>query len=123
MREKSDGLWSLPGGWADVNLSPSENILKEIKEEAGYECKVTKLIGVYDKNKSNRLCRWPYVYKLFFICEIIGDLQAALCSEILETDFFKLEEIPPLSEGRVSRYQIEKCFIYFHNRDLEAYFE
>ena len=26
VREKSDGLWTLPGGYADVGLSPKENI-------------------------------------------------------------------------------------------------
>jgi ADP-ribose pyrophosphatase YjhB (NUDIX family) len=123
VKEKRDGLWSLPGGWADVNLSPCENIIKEIKEEAGYQCKVTRLIGIYDKNKSNRSCKWPHVYKIFFMCEIIDALQVPLCSEILEAGFFKLEDIPPLSEGRVSRYQIEKSFMYHHAQNLEAYFE
>jgi ADP-ribose pyrophosphatase YjhB (NUDIX family) len=28
----------LPGGWADVNYSPAENITKELREETGYEC-------------------------------------------------------------------------------------
>ncbi|MGV8949311.1 MAG: NUDIX hydrolase [Candidatus Paracaedibacter sp.] len=123
VREKSDGLWSMPGGWADVNLSPSENVLKEIKEETGYQCKVTKLIGVYDKKKSNRPGRWPHVYKIFFMCELIDALRAPLCDEILETGFFKLEKIPPLSEGRVSRYQVEKSFIYYNTQKLETYFE
>ena len=27
VREASDGLWSLPGGWADVNESPSEAVV------------------------------------------------------------------------------------------------
>jgi len=28
VREVSDGLWTLPGGFADVGLSPGENIVK-----------------------------------------------------------------------------------------------
>src|SRR6478609_8064237 len=37
VRERSDGTWSLPGGWADVNESPTENIVREIREESGFE--------------------------------------------------------------------------------------
>jgi hypothetical protein len=34
VKEKLDGLWTLPGGYADVCISPSENVEKEIQEEA-----------------------------------------------------------------------------------------
>ena len=34
VREKVDGRWSLPGGWADVNRTPQENVIKEAFEEA-----------------------------------------------------------------------------------------
>ncbi|MCZ6886930.1 MAG: NUDIX hydrolase N-terminal domain-containing protein, partial [Gammaproteobacteria bacterium] len=30
IREATDGLWSLPGGYADVGISASENVVKEI---------------------------------------------------------------------------------------------
>ncbi len=30
VKEKLDGTWSLPGGWADINLSVSENIKKSL---------------------------------------------------------------------------------------------
>ena len=30
-----DGCWALPGGYADIGLSAAENIVKEIREEAG----------------------------------------------------------------------------------------
>ena len=33
VREKHDGKWSLPGGWADIGLSPKEVAVKEVKEE------------------------------------------------------------------------------------------
>src|SRR3954471_16706679 len=36
VRERSDGLWTLPGGWADVNDSPSEAVEREILEESGF---------------------------------------------------------------------------------------
>jgi hypothetical protein len=35
IREDADqGRWTLPGGWADVNESPSEAVLREVEEES-----------------------------------------------------------------------------------------
>ena len=45
VREKSDGRWCLPGGWADVGDVPSEAAVREVREEAGFECVARKVIG------------------------------------------------------------------------------
>ena len=37
VKEKIDGRWSIPGGWADIGYSPSEIAIKEAREEAGAE--------------------------------------------------------------------------------------
>ena len=37
VQERSDGLWTLPGGWADVNDSPSEAVEKEVVQESGFK--------------------------------------------------------------------------------------
>lgn len=34
---ETDGRWSLPGGWCDVNVSVGENAVKEVREEAGLD--------------------------------------------------------------------------------------
>ena len=34
---ENTGLWSLPGGWVDVDQSVKENTIKEAKEEAGLD--------------------------------------------------------------------------------------
>ncbi len=44
VKERSDGCWTLPGGWADISESPSESVVKEILEESGYHTRATKLI-------------------------------------------------------------------------------
>ncbi len=36
VKERSDGLWTLPGGFADVNESPSEAVVRETLEESGF---------------------------------------------------------------------------------------
>src|SRR6516225_4615084 len=43
VREISDGCWTLPGGWADVNQSARECVEREVKEESGFEVRALKL--------------------------------------------------------------------------------
>lgn len=125
VQERANNLWSLPGGWADVNLSPSENIKKEIREETGFNCAISKLIGIFDKQKSNtETTRWPHVYKIFFLCEKDGLNQTPFDrNEILAINFFEYENIPPLSVGRVTRQQIDLCFKHFKNKLLPPEFD
>lgn len=52
VQEKMDQCWTMPGGFADVNLSPAENVIKEIKEESGFDCRIIKLIGILDVKPS-----------------------------------------------------------------------
>lgn len=123
VREKSDGRWSLPGGWADVGLSAAQNIHKEMKEEAGLETRAVRLIAVYDKNKSNITCRWPAIYKIFFLCEREKGDPSPLCNEIIESGFFRSDALPELSLDRVTPTQIALCFRYAQNPDLPAFFD
>src|SRR5579863_7831048 len=39
VREISDGRWTLPGGWADVNQTARECVEREIQEESGFEAR------------------------------------------------------------------------------------
>ncbi|MGC5198470.1 NUDIX hydrolase, partial [Aphanothece microscopica] len=52
VRERMDSdRWTLPGGWADVDRTPSEAIVHEVAEEAGYEIEVEKLAAVWDRRR------------------------------------------------------------------------
>ena len=51
--QEKGGLWSLPGGWVDINTSIKENTEKEVKEEAGLDVLATKIIAVMDRDKHN----------------------------------------------------------------------
>jgi len=123
VREASDGKWSLPGGWADVNDSPSENIVREICEESGFETRVQKLAAVLDRGKHPHVPATPHhVYKMFFICEITGGA-AKSNHEIHEVGFFAENAIPELSLGRVLPFQIERMFDHWRQPDLATEFD
>jgi ADP-ribose pyrophosphatase YjhB (NUDIX family) len=123
VREISDGKWTLPGGWADVNQTPAECVVREIMEESGFEARVLKLAAVHDYQRSNRPLRHiDSIYKLFFICEITGGA-ARISDETSEVAFFPRHELPPLSSGRSTAAQIDRMFQHAQSPQLPADFE
>jgi len=46
VRELSDGKWTLPGGWADVNQSAGECVVREIAEESGFKARAVGWICI-----------------------------------------------------------------------------
>ncbi len=119
------GRWTLPGGWADVNDTPSEAILREVVEETGYEVKITKLVGVLDREKQGNQPPLPFhVYKHFFLCEIIGgSANPDHEHEIGEVGFFDLNGLPELSSSRTTESQLKLCYHHFLNPDLPTVFD
>lgn len=109
VREKLDGDWALPGGWADIGLSPKEVVVKEVKEEAGLEVQPVRLLGVLDKKFHDHPPAASHVYKMFILCEVTGgEAQAGL--ETLQVGYFSEDELPPLSAERVTLKQIQWLF-------------
>ena len=116
MRERSDGRWSLPGGWADPLDTPSRAVEREILEETGYSARAVKLVGCWDRDAQGHLPRLPFsIYKLFFLCEATGDIRPPDALETLEIGWFGLDGLPELSAGRVSERQLAR--IVAHRRD------
>ncbi len=123
VRERSDGRWALPGGWADVGETPSECVAREAQEESGFEVCVNKLLAVYDRSKHPHEPPFPFhVYKMFFLCEIVGG-QAAESNETGEIGFFTREIIPPLSLTRVTPQQIDRMFEHCLHPDWQTEFD
>ena len=122
VKEISDGKWTLPGGWADVNESPREAVEKEVREESGLITKAVKLIALYDKQKHEHPPHFPHSYKAFFLCQFIsGDLSSSI--ETSDARFFAKEHLPELSLPRVLASQIYRCFEYLDNPDLPTDFD
>ena len=123
VREISDGNWTLPGGWADVNQTAGECVVREIAEESGFEARILKLAAVHDYQRSNHPARHiDSIYKIFFICEITGGA-ARVSDETSEVAYFPRHELPPLSLGRTTAAQIERMFQHAEHPDLPADFD
>ena len=123
VREISDGNWTLPGGWADVNQSPRECVEREIQEESGYRARALKLAAVWDYRRQRPAASHPYsIYKLFFVCELTGG-EASPSMETSAVEFFALDQLPPLSLGRVTPEQIGRMYEHWRNPELMTEFD
>ena len=107
--QENTGLWAMPGGWVDVNLSIGENTVKEAREEAGLEVRVDRVIAVQDRKRHNHPLYAYQICKIFLQCTPLGG-QFRPNSETLQSGYFSLEELPPLSEDKCTREQIQLCF-------------
>lgn len=111
VRETIDGNWSLPGGWADVGLTPSEVAIKEVWEESGLVVVPQRMLAVLDKNKHNHPPDMFHIYKIFILCrETGGELKGGM--ETSETGFFGPDKFPPLSVPRITTEQISLMYEY-----------
>ncbi|HEV7631624.1 MAG TPA: NUDIX hydrolase [Steroidobacteraceae bacterium] len=124
VREAMDkDRWTLPGGWADVNITLTESAIKEVREESGYDARVIKLAAVWDRTTQGHP---PSVFscaKLFFLCELAGG-EARTSLETTGVAWFGRDEVPTdLSLGRVLPRQIERMFAHAANRTLPTDFD
>ncbi|MFP4059358.1 MAG: NUDIX hydrolase [Bacteroidales bacterium] len=119
VQEGIDGRWTVPGGWADVHYSPFEIAAKEVEEEAGIIVKPVRLLAVLDKNRHPHPPDIFYTYKMFILCEhVSGEPKPGM--ETLDAGYFGLDEIPPLSEPRVTMNQLRLMFDFLKNPGKET---
>lgn len=123
VRELADGgRWTLPGGFADVNDTPSEAVTREIFEESGYQSRAMKLVAVYDRTKRGHPAFYFSAYKLFFLCELTGGAPATSI-ETGGVGFFAEDELPELSLARVTPGEIQTLFKHFRQQDLPTEYD
>ncbi len=106
-RREDNGKWGLPGGSIEVGERADESIVREVKEETGYDVKVVRLVGVYS-DPAYTTITYPngdvvsYV-ALLFECEVIGGT-ATTSDESTAVDWFDPDNLPePFIENHVPR--------------------
>jgi ADP-ribose pyrophosphatase YjhB (NUDIX family) len=125
VREAIDNdRWTLPGGWAEVNQTPAQSVVREIYEESGYHARPVKLAAVWDRARHavNPPTPWSVV-RFMFVCELEGGAG----STSLETTghgWFHETEIPTdLSLGRTLPQHITRMFAHWRDPGLPTEFD
>ncbi len=123
VRELTDGCWALPGGYADIGLSAAENIIKEIREEAGLSVTARALYSVTHKAKGAYRPDVRDFYKLYFLCDRVDQLAPVAGFETTDVGFFALDELPPLSRGRTIESDLEAAFAFHRGETTQTLFD
>ncbi len=89
--------WSMPGGGIDPGESPTEAVIREVREETGLEAEVEALYGVYWRRDIDGL--------LFaFRCRVTGGTLQPDGGEIVEARYFPTDALPrPITSGTLLR--------------------
>ena len=122
VKERSDGLWTLPGGFADVGDSPSLAAEREVLEESGFTVRATKLAALYDRNLHGHPPFAWHQWKVMFVCRLLGG-EAAPSVETEAVEFFAEDALPPLSLARTTVRQIRHMFEHWRNPALPTSFD
>ncbi len=120
---ENNGMWSLPGGWCDVDQSIASNTEKEVKEEAGFTVTSEKIIAIQDWRKHNVTNYAFGVVKVFVLCKYESG-EFAENIETTEVRFFNKEEIPDnLAVEKCTKEQILMCFASYENLSSPTLFD
>jgi ADP-ribose pyrophosphatase YjhB (NUDIX family) len=123
VKELADGRWSLPGGWADPGDRPSAAAEREVREEAGYVARATRLLACWDRSLMRGAPPYPFrIYKLVFDCEVLGET-ARDDTETDDVGWFAPDALPPLSPGRTHADQIARLLTVHTDPSAPALFD
>jgi ADP-ribose pyrophosphatase YjhB (NUDIX family) len=124
VQESADGCWSLPGGWADIGLTPREVAVKEVFEETGLHVDTQQLMAIFDKKCHPHPPQALYVYKIVLFCTLKSTPQTINKGfDILDVGYFNVHNLPPLSTPRILESQITLLYNQFKNNALTPYFD
>lgn len=122
VQERRDGLWCLPGGWADVGETPSQMVAREVWEESGFTVEPQRLVGVYDANRGGEPLSFFHAYKIVFMCEITAG-HPRPSEETAAVDFFEFHNLPGLSVPRTTQRHLDDIQKYLQQPGLSAFFD
>lgn len=120
--QEKNGTWSLPGGWVDVNVSVKENVIKEVKEEAGLDVNTDLVIAVQDREKHNLPIYAYKVCKIFVLCSVTGG-RFQSNPETIASNYFGMDELPVLATEKNNKEQIKMCFEAYSSKNWKTVFD
>ncbi len=108
-RRSDNDLWALPGGAMEIGESISETVVREVKEETGFDVVIERLVGIYTNPKhvvafSDGEVRQEF--SICFACRTVGGT-LTISDESFEVSFFTPEAINRLAMHESIRLRIK----------------
>jgi ADP-ribose pyrophosphatase YjhB (NUDIX family) len=124
VRETADShRWSLPGGWAEVNQTPAQSVIREVFEESGYHAQPLKLAAVWERPRRAHQPSPYSVVRLFFVCALTGG-EGQTSLETSGHGWFHEADVPAdLSLARTLPHHIARMFAHWREPGLATEFD
>jgi ADP-ribose pyrophosphatase YjhB (NUDIX family) len=118
-----ENRWTLPGGWADVNQTPAQSVVREVFEESGYHVRPVKLAAVWDRARQAQPPTAFSVVRMFFVCVLEGG-SARPSLETSEVGWFAEADVPAdLSLRRTLPRHVLRMFAHWREPGLTTEFD
>src|SRR5882762_9840565 len=98
-RRSDSGHWALPGGAMDIGETFAESVIREVKEETGFDVRIERIVGIYSDPGHVFVYDDGEVRQEFNIClacTIVGGA-LAVSNESTDVRFFALDEVADLT--------------------------
>ncbi|MDW8743658.1 NUDIX domain-containing protein [Streptococcus suis] len=105
-----------------MDQSVKDNVVKEVKEEAGLDVEALRVVAILDKHKNNPAKSAHRVTKVFILCRLLGG-EFQPNSETVASGFFSLDDLPPLSLGKNTTEQLALCLEASRSEHWETRFD
>jgi ADP-ribose pyrophosphatase YjhB (NUDIX family) len=115
-RRADSGNWALPGGGMEINESLADSVIREAKEETGYDIEVTGLVGTYTDPRHIIAYTNGEVRRQFNICYVgrITGGQLRMSDESTEVRFVDPAELSSLQMHHTQQLRLKH---YLEQRD------
>jgi 8-oxo-dGTP diphosphatase len=97
------GKLSLPGGYLNLNETAEEGVIRELKEETGYEGKIIKLLSLI--TNPNRKGEDRQNVAITYLVEP-GEQTSQPDNESTEVKWFDLDNLPPEEDFAFDHFEI-----------------
>lgn len=85
--------WEFPGGGVELGETLEETLIREVKEETGYDVEIVRLLQ-HIRVEDQEFPTFVYqVYLLPFVSKIIGGKEQTSDQEVLATGWFELDDV------------------------------
>jgi len=121
IQRADSGMWAAPGGAFDVGETAAEGVVRECREETGWQVEPVHLVGIYDSRiVGTRVGH--HVYHLSFLCRPVAldPEPPSHAQEALDVGWFAEDALPPLDLGH--RIWVPHAFSYWRGEMDGAYF-
>lgn len=107
-RRSDSGNWALPGGALDIGETFAQSVMREVKEETGFEVRIERIVGIYSDPGHVFAYEDGEVRQEFNICMactiVGGELQVS--EESTDVQFVSIDEVAQLQMHESIRKRI-----------------